>query len=76
MVPLLDVLIHNTLSANPPTRIMLRRTLAFKQNLAKFESKVYAVRDCVRNLLANDQDMADLYLSNVDINLANIDLFL
>ena len=66
MAPLLDVLIHETLSANPPTRIMLRRTLAFKQNLAKFESKVYAIRDSVRNLLTNDQDMADLYLSNDD----------
>ena len=64
MVPLLDVLIHDTLSANPPTRMMLRRTLAFKQNLAKFEAKIYAIRDCVRNLLSNDQDMADLYLSN------------
>ena len=66
MAPLLDVLIHDTLSANPPTRIMLRRTLAFKQSLAKFESKVYAIRDSVRNLLTNDQDMADLYLSNED----------
>ena len=66
MLPLLDVLIHDTLSANPPTRMMLRRTLAFKQNLAKFENKVYTIRDAVRNVLANDQDMADLYLSNTN----------
>ena len=66
MLPLLDVLIHDTLSANPPTRMMLRRTLAFKQNLAKFENKVYTIRDAVRNILANDQDMADLYLSNTN----------
>ena len=66
MLPLLDVLIHETLSANPPTRIMLRRTLAFKQNLAKFESKIFSIRDLVRNLLSNDQDMADLCLSNED----------
>ena len=66
MLPLLDVLIHDTLSANPPTRMMPRRTLAFKQNLAKFENKVYTIRDAVRNVLANDQDMADLYLSNTN----------
>ena len=66
MLPLLDVLIHDTLSANPPTRMMLRRTLAFKQNLAKFENKVYTIRDAVRNILANDQDMADLNLSNTN----------
>ena len=65
MMPLLEVLIHDTLSANPPTRIMLRRTLAFKQNLAKFENKVYAIRDTVRNILSNDQDMANLHLSNL-----------
>ena len=66
MMPLLDVLIHDTLTANPPTRLMLRRTLAFKQNLARFENKVYAFRDSVRNILSNDQDMADLHLSNLD----------
>jgi len=64
MHALLEVLIEETLSANPPTRMMLRRTLAFKQNLKQFEKNVFSVGQAIQNVLGSDQDMADLYLTH------------
>ena len=63
MQSLLEVLIEETLTANPPTRMMLRRTLAFKQNLKEFEKSVYSIGQAIQNLLNCNQDMADLYLT-------------
>jgi len=63
MHSLLEVLTEETLSANPPDRVMLRRTLAFKQTLKHYEKTVYSIAQAVQNVLNSDQDMADLYLT-------------
>ena len=66
MKPVLETLIHEILSSNPPTEQMLRKILALKQNLTKFEHDVIAIQEVVFNTLSNDQDMADLRLSSLD----------
>ena len=60
MKPILDLLIHESLSASPPTEAMLRKTLAFKQSMTKFDHDLSAIKVVIQNVLSNDQDMADL----------------
>ena len=63
MHSLLEVLTEETLTANPPDRVMLRRTLAFKQTLKHYEKTVFSLSQTIGNVLGSDQDMADLYLT-------------
>lgn len=67
ITPLLDVLVNDTLSADPPNQTVLRRNLAFKHNLSNFEKDVIAFKSSLESLLGNDEDMADLFLSSKDM---------
>ena len=64
MQSLLDVILEETMTSHPPTRVMLRRTLAFKQNITQFETKLSTIQKALQGVLNSDQDMADLYLTN------------
>ena len=66
MKPVLEQLMDEIMSANPPTEEMLRKILALKQNMTKFENDVAAIQEVVQNVLASDQDMADLRLTCLD----------
>jgi Mg2+ and Co2+ transporter CorA len=66
MKPVLENLMHEILSANPPTQEMLRKILALKQNMTKFGSDVNEIKEVVQNVLSNDQAMADLMLTFLD----------
>ena len=55
MHSLLEVLTEETLTANPPDRVMLRRTLAFKQTLKHYEKTVFSLSQAIGNVLSSDQ---------------------
>ena len=64
--PVLEALMHEILSSNPPTQQMLRKILALKQNIAKFKNDVQAMETVIQNILSNDKEMADLRLTFLD----------
>ena len=66
MKPVLELLMHEIQSSNPPTQDMLRKLLALKQNMNKFEKDVESIKDVVQNVLSSDQDMADLKVTFLD----------
>jgi len=61
--PALEMLLQQV-EGNPETNC-LRRLLAVKKSLAEFEQNVELVSKVLRHLLADDEDMASLSLTNV-----------
>ena len=61
--PALEMLLQQV-EANPETN-GLRRLLAVKKSFAEFEQNVELVSKVIRNLLSDDEDMANLSLTNL-----------
>ena len=61
--PALDMLLQQV-ESNPETN-GLRRLLAVKKSFAEFEQNVELVSKVIRNLLADDEDMTNLSLTNL-----------
>ena len=60
--PSLEMLLQQ-IESNPETN-GLKRLLAVKKSFAEFEQKVEHVAKVIRNIIADDEDMINLYLTN------------